>query len=58
MREKLKERAHDRHQTRLDEMVKDKVKMYFDLMASMGAESTNDTNKKARTIFGGGVRTE
>ena len=32
MREKLKERAYDRHQTRLDEMVKDKVKM--------GAEST------------------
>ena len=40
MREKLKERAYDRHQTRLDEMVKDKVKMYFDLMASVGAEST------------------
>ena len=39
MREKLKKRAYDRHQTRLDEMVKDKVKMYFDLMASMGAES-------------------
>jgi hypothetical protein len=32
MREKLKERANDRHQTRLDEMVKNKVKM--------GAEST------------------
>ena len=40
MREKLKERAFDRHQTRLNEMVKDRVKMYFDLMASVGAEST------------------
>jgi hypothetical protein len=39
MREKMKERAYDRHQTRLDEMVK--VKIYFDLlMASVGAEST------------------
>ena len=37
MREKLKERAYDRHQTRLDEMVNNKVKMYFDLMASVGA---------------------
>ena len=41
MREKLKEkRAFDRHQTRLNEMVKDRVKMYFDLMASVDAEST------------------
>jgi hypothetical protein len=40
MREKLKERAYDRYQTRLDEMIKDKVKIYFDFMASVGAEST------------------
>ena len=39
LREKLKERAYDRHQTRSDEAVKDKVKMYFDLMASVGPES-------------------
>ncbi len=39
LREKLKERAYDRHQTRSDEAVRDKVKMYFDLMASVGPES-------------------
>jgi hypothetical protein len=39
MRKKMEESAYDRHQTRLDEMVK--VKIYFDLlMASVGAEST------------------
>ena len=40
MRDKLRERAYDRHQTRLEEQAKDKVKMYFDLMASVDAEST------------------
>ena len=39
LKEKLKERAYDRYHTRLDEVVKDKVKMYFDLMSSVGTES-------------------
>jgi hypothetical protein len=39
LREKLKERAYDRHQARQDEATKDKAKMFFDLMASVSPES-------------------
>ena len=39
LKEKLKERALDRYQTRLDEAAKNKIKMYFDLSATFSADS-------------------
>jgi hypothetical protein len=39
LKEKLKERALNRYQTRLDEAAKNKIKMYFDLFGYFSAES-------------------